>query len=108
MPWVAVGPANRFRILVIALDIAANLAGQIRQRREDPAGEQVALDLAKPEFDLIQPRRVGRREVQVDAGMGLQERLYAFGFVRRQVIENRMNLLSRVGGHDVAEKLDEG
>ena len=64
MPWVAVGPANRFGILVIALDGAANLAGQIRQRCEDAAGKQVTLDLVEPQqFDLIQPRRVGRGQL---------------------------------------------
>ena len=82
MRWVAVGPANRFGVLVVARDVAANLSREVRQRAEDPSGEEVALDLSKPEFDLIEPRRVRWGEVQMDAGMLLQKRGDAFGLVR--------------------------
>ena len=54
----AVGPADRFRIGVVARDVAPDLPRQVWDRREDPPGEQVSLDLRKPEFDLVEPRRV--------------------------------------------------
>ena len=34
-------------------DVPTNLAREIADRGEDAAGEQVALDLGEPEFDLI-------------------------------------------------------
>ena len=46
-------------------DVLHDLALQIRDRREDAARDDVALDLGETELDLIQPRRVGGSEVQL-------------------------------------------
>src|SRR5436309_6695560 len=66
---VGVGPAKWATGLVVGPDVLYQLAPQIRGRREDAAREAVALDLRKPELDLIEPRAVGRREMQGDARM---------------------------------------
>src|SRR5204862_8340428 len=66
---VGVGPAKWATGLVVGPDVLHQLAPQIRGRREDAAREAVALDLRKPELDLIEPRAVGRREMQGDARM---------------------------------------
>ena len=69
MRRIAVSPTDRFGILVVARDVAPDFARQVGQRRKDPPGEQVPLDFGEPEFHLIQPGRVGRREMQVHVGM---------------------------------------
>jgi hypothetical protein len=41
---------------------------------------------------LIEPRRVGRREMQADVGMGDQERSHRLRLVGCEIIENDVNL----------------
>ena len=55
MRRIAVGPADRFRIGVVARDVASDLPRQVWDRREDPTREEIALDLGKPEFHLVEP-----------------------------------------------------
>ena len=43
-------------------------------RLEDAASDQVTLDLRKPDFDLVEPRRVGRCVVDSDVRMLGQKR----------------------------------
>ena len=50
--------------------------------------EQIALDFGKPQFHLIQPGRISRREVKVNLGMVGEELLDALGLVGRQMIED--------------------
>jgi hypothetical protein len=54
-------------------DVAQQLPLQIRDGSEYPSRDDVAVDLAEPQLDLIQPGRVGRSEVQVNFGMHRQE-----------------------------------
>jgi len=46
-----------------------------------PRVNQIALDLRELEFDLVQPRTVGRREVEMHLRVGGEPRLHRFGFV---------------------------
>ena len=69
MRRIAIAPADRFRRLVVVPDVATNLAREVRDGREDAAGEEVAFDLRKPEFDLVEPRGIGRGEVEMHVGM---------------------------------------
>jgi hypothetical protein len=71
MRRIVVSPPDGFRVFVVVANVAPNLAGQIRDRCEDAARDQVALDLGEPELDLIQPQGVRRREVQMDVRMPL-------------------------------------
>ena len=94
MSWIGVLPLHGFRRVIVQPDIAHDLPFQILLRCKDAARDEIALDLRKPEFHLVEPGGVGRREMQVDGRMVLQERLHLFGFVRREIIEYHMNLLS--------------
>ena len=106
---IAVGPTDRFRVLVVASDVASDLAREVWDRCEDPTREEVALDLGKPELHLIQPGRVGRREVQMDARMGLEKRLDALGLVGGQVVDDDVNVPpARLPRHDIAQEFHEG
>src|ERR687898_1378932 len=108
MRWIAVGPADRLRVVVVTRDVASNLAREVGNGAEDATREQVALNLRKPQFDLIEPGGIRGREVEMDAGMRVEEGLHAFGFVGREVIDNHMNLPTPwLRCDNVAEKLDE-
>src|SRR5688572_23386233 len=109
MRRIPIGPADRLRILVVLRDVAPSLPREVRQRREDAAGQQVAFDFRKPEFHLIDPRGIRRREVQMHARIRVKERLDPFRLVRSQVIDDDVDLTSPwLRGYDVAEKLDKG
>jgi len=49
---------------------------------EDATGDDIALDSGEPVLDLIEPRRVGRREMQSDVRMGEQEQVDLVSLVR--------------------------
>ena len=98
--------ANRLRLVVIARDVLLNLPGEIRQRREDAAGEQVAFDLP-PEFHLIEPRRVGRREMQMDPGMRVQKHLHPLGLVRREIVDDHVEISATLRRQHVTQEVDE-
>ena len=55
MRRVAIGPADRLRGVVVAMDVSANLAGQIGDGSKDAARQEIPFDLRKPQFDLVQP-----------------------------------------------------
>ena len=72
----------RLRGFAVVPNVFANALGQVGDGREDAAREQIALDLREPQFDLVQPRRIGRREVQPHLRMidprDRYQRLFAF------------------------------
>ena len=45
-------------------DVPHELSAQIGDGGEDATGDDVALDPGEPQFDLVEPGRVSRREVQ--------------------------------------------
>ena len=55
-------------------------------------------ELREPALDEIQPRRTGRREVQVPASaLGVrQPLLHGLGLVRREVVEHNVNVETRL------------
>src|SRR5829696_10439110 len=109
MRRIAVGPTDRFWVFVVTGDVAPDLPGEVGQRRKDATREQVPFDFGKPEFDLVEPRGIGRRDVQMDVWMGLEKRLDFLGLVRREVIDNDVDLAPpRLGVDDVVEEVDEG
>ena len=63
-------------------DVAHELAGQILDRGEDAAGNDIALDPGEPVFNLIEPGGIGRGEVQMHLGMSGQELRAPAGLMR--------------------------
>ena len=89
-------------------DIAHEFFGQVLDGGEDAARDHIAFDLGEPELHLIQPRRVGRREMQMHLRMGLQELGDPPGLVRREVVRNHMDLQAPgLIGHEVRQEGDE-
>ena len=100
MRRVAITPADRFRRLVVVPDIAANLPREVSHGREDAAREEIPFDLGKPEFDLVEPRGIRRREVQVHGRMVEQKGADRLGLVLRASRQWERSL-SRSTGRDV-------
>jgi hypothetical protein len=78
----------------VVTDVAHELAGQVPDRSEDPTGNYIALDPGKPVFDLIEPGGVGRREVQMDFGVGSNKLFHPAGLMSREIVRDQMNLLA--------------
>src|ERR1700732_145522 len=73
-------------------DVTHELARQVVARGEDPASDDLAFDPAEPEFDLIEPRRIGRSKMQVQLGMIGQELCDPLGLMGREVVGDDVDL----------------
>ncbi len=105
MSGVTIGPLERFGVGIVATDVAHDLSFEIVSRLEDAASDQVTLDLRKPDFDLVEPGRVGRCVVDSDGWMLGQKREDAIGLMSRKVVHDDVNfLVGRLGDHHVRQK----
>ena len=92
----------------VSVDVAAELAGQVSGGGEDATSDDVALQFGKPQFDLVEPRRIGGGEVELHVGMGVEKGSHAFSLMSREIVENDMNLLLRfTQGNNLAQEGDE-
>src|SRR4029450_9344129 len=74
---------------------------------EDAASDQVTLELRKPDFDLVEPGRVGRCVVDSDVWMLGQKRDDSHRLMSRKLVHDEVNfLVGRLGGHHVGQKGD--
>ena len=93
---------------VVGLNEAADFISQFAHAGEDASSEGAPLQLAEPGLDGIEPGRVGRREVQVKAGMGSEEVAYRFGRVPAAVVDDQVQRqLGRRRTVDVRKELPE-
>ena len=91
------GPDERFRVVVVGLDEG----GDVRLQCLD-AAVNATLDLLvgkqrEPAFDLVQPGRAGRGEVQVIARVTGQPSADRRGLVGGIVVEHQVDV--EIGGH---------
>ena len=108
MSNIFVDPTDRCRSFVVVADVAYELARQIFYRSEDTSRNNVALNLGKPNFDLVEPGGVGRGVVDANRRVGLKEFKNALGLVRTQVIGNDVDLVTcRLARHDLCKEIDE-
>ena len=76
------------------LDVAHQFPAQVGDRGEDAPRRDVALDLREPEFDLIEPRRIRRRVMEMDGRMCHQEGPDLLRFVGREIVHDDVHLAS--------------
>ena len=108
MTDILVDPADRSCGFVVVAYVAHELARQILYRSEDASRNNVALNLGKPNFDLVEPARVGRGVVDPNSGVGLKEVKNSLGLVCTQVIGNNVDLATcRLTRHDLGKEIDE-
>src|SRR5215469_8142578 len=71
----------------------------------DFVSNYVALELGKPDLDLIQPRRIRRREVEMHVRMRRQKITNHQTLVRRQIVQNDVDLPRRRPFDHLSEEL---
>ncbi len=85
-----------------------DLLGQIANASERASPNRARGDDVEPDLDLIEPRRVRRRVVDVKARPGCEPSSNLVVLVGRIVVDDEMNVqLLRDGGFDVAQELEE-
>src|ERR1700730_5795777 len=93
---------------VVSGDVGHELASQIVAGPENAAVDEVALDLAEPELDLVEPGRLGGREVQMDVGVNRQEVLDPLGLMGGEVVQDDVDRLAgRLRGDHGAQEGNE-
>jgi hypothetical protein len=95
-------------MLFIIFLLARELAREIPYGSEDASRNYVALNLGKPNFDLVEPTRVCRGVVDPNSGVSLKEFKNFLGLVRTQVIGNDVDLAAcRLTHHNLRKEIDE-
>src|SRR5712671_1087377 len=106
--WIGIFPLHGTGRFVVLTDVAHKFSLQIRNGSEYASRDDIALNLAEPQFDLIQPRRVGGSEVQVNFGMCRQEVCDRSALVSREVVGDHMDLFAAgLIDHNVCEERGE-
>ena len=70
---IAVSPLEGERSFVVGVDVTHDLASQISLGSKDAPRDQVALNLGKPDFDLVEPGRIGGCVMEGDPGIFFQK-----------------------------------
>ena len=105
---IGVFPLDGSGSLVVLKDVAHELASEVCGGLEDAAGDDLALELGKPELDLVEPTGIRRGEVKMHIGMAAEEVPDPLGLVSRQVVGDDVDLLvGGVLGDQSAEESDE-
>lgn len=89
------GPGERFRILVLGVDVVADPLDQDVDAGERAAPDQLPGDDPEPDLDLVQPERDNGNEMEANAEVLFQPCLHARGGVRGQVVRHDMDLPCR-------------
>ena len=104
---ILVSPPEGCCGFVVLLDVADELSRQIGCGSEDSSSNDMALNFGKPDFDLIEPARIGRSVMNPNGRIGVEELENAFGFMCAQVVGHDVNLFPRrLTGDDLAQKVD--
>ena len=92
---------------VVLLDVANELSGQVSGGSEDSPSNDIALNFGKPDFDLIEPARIGRSVMDPNGWMGVEELEDILGFMCAQIVDHDVNFSAlRLAGNDLAQKVD--
>ena len=97
-----------FGVFVVLADVSHELLVEVFDGREDAAGDDIALNASEPVLDLVQPGRVRRRVVHVDALVLCQEGLHERRLVAAHVVADDVDFApGTLGGDDLFKKADE-
>jgi hypothetical protein len=91
---ILVSPPEGCCGFVVLLDVADELSRQIGFGSEDSSSNDMALNFGKPDFDLIEPARIGRSVMNPNGRIGVEELENACGFMCAQVVGHDVESLS--------------
>ena len=108
MTEVLVDPTDGSRGLVVVADVTHELASEILYGGEDTSRNNVALNLGKPNLDLIEPAGIGRGVMDPNGAVSLQEFKDFLGLVRTQIVGDDVDLTTcRLAVYDLCKEIDE-
>src|SRR5262245_3788148 len=91
---IPVCPLDGLRRLIVEPDVAHDLPTKILYRSEDASCDDVALKLREPDFNLVEPGGVGRREVKMNVLVVTKELLDASRFMSGEIVGDDVNLFA--------------
>ena len=103
---LALGPDKWASVLIIAADEAGDMRLEFVDGLEGCSVQRLSAEDREPDLDLIEPRRVGRRVVEVHIAMARQPEI-ALWFVGRKVVEDHMDIPLRVVGDNLVHEVEE-
>ena len=103
-----VSPFDGSSSLVVVPDVTKDFSSEIVDGGKDASADNLPLDLGLPDFDLVQPRRIGGCQMHADLGMMGLEVFDELGFMGREIVRDDVDLASEgLGGHDIGQEVDE-
>ena len=104
---ILISPVEGCGGFVVLLDVTKELSRQVSFGGEDSSSDDSALNFGKPDFDLIEPTRIGWRVMDANGRIGVEELQNTLGFMCAQVVGHDVNLSARrLAGNDLAQKVD--
>ena len=70
---ILISPTEGCGGFVVLLDVAHELPGQVGGGSENSPRDHIALNFGKPDFDLIEPARIGRGVMDPNGWLSLEE-----------------------------------
>ena len=104
---ILISPAEGCGGFVVLLDVAHELSGQVGGGSENSPSNHIALNFGKPDFDLIEPARIGRSVMDPNGWIGMEELENILGLMCAQIVDHDVNFSALgLAGHDLAQKVD--
>lgn len=104
---ILISPTEGCGGFVVLLDVAHELPGQVGGGSENSPRDHIALNFGKPDFDLIEPARIGRGVMDPNGWLSLEELENIPGLMCAQIVDHDVNFSALgLAGHDLAQKVD--
>ena len=87
-------PDERFRIIVVGVDVLRDGTGDIAYALKDPATKAVDCEIAEEAFDHVKPRSTSRSEVDVESRIPLEPGFYLFVLMGGIIVADDMDVFS--------------
>ena len=91
---------------IVAGDEVIDVVPELVDVGEAGLGERTTLQDREPDLDLVEPGAVGRGEVKANVRVADAPSL-ALGLMGREIVEDDMDLLARIGGDDAVHEVEE-
>ena len=103
---LGLGPGERAGVVVVAGDEGVDVGLELIDALEGRTAQRFAAEDREPDLDLVQPGRMGRRVMEMHVGMACPPEI-TLGFVRREVVEDDVDLAVWIVGHHCVHEVEE-